>query len=154
MPQTKPHSGQQLGDIALVLRYSAFAVVATIANLATQRVVLATFDPNIRFMAALIAGTGVGLVLKYVLDKKWIFFDAPRPIADETRKFSIYTLTGVVTTLIFWGSEAAFWVIWHTQFMREAGAILGLAIGYIVKYNLDRRFVFRVPAARTPARDR
>jgi hypothetical protein len=26
--------------------------------------------------------------------------------------------------------------------MRELGAVIGLAIGYVVKYNLDRRFVF------------
>lgn len=26
--------------------------------------------------------------------------------------------------------------------MRELGAIMGLSIGYIVKFNLDRRFVF------------
>jgi putative flippase GtrA len=26
--------------------------------------------------------------------------------------------------------------------MRELGAILGLSVGYVVKYNLDRRFVF------------
>ena len=26
--------------------------------------------------------------------------------------------------------------------MREAGAVIGLGIGYFVKYELDRRFVF------------
>ena len=32
---------------------------------------------------------------------------------------------GVVTTAIFWGTETAFWVIWHTDLAREAGAVLG-----------------------------
>ena len=50
--------------------------------------------------------------------------------------------TGVATTVIFWGSETLFWLVWKTDFMREAGALLGLAIGYVTKYNLDRRFVF------------
>ena len=27
--------------------------------------------------------------------------------------------------------------------MREIGAILGLTVGYVIKYNLDYRFVFR-----------
>jgi putative flippase GtrA len=39
--------------------------------------------------------------------------------------------------------ETAFWVVWQTKELRELGAILGLAIGYVVKYRLDRRFVFR-----------
>jgi hypothetical protein len=26
--------------------------------------------------------------------------------------------------------------------MRELGAVIGLTIGYVVKYELDRRFVF------------
>lgn len=134
---------QKLKHGALVIRYALFAVLATVANLATQRLIFAAVDHEIRLFSALVAGTAVGLVLKYVLDKKWIFFDSAQPLAAETRKFSLYTLTGVVTTLIFWGAEALFWWIWQTQFMRETGAVLGLTIGYVIKYNLDRRYVFR-----------
>ena len=36
----------------------------------------------------------------------------------------------------------AFWLIWGTDLARESGAVLGLTVGYVVKYNLDRRFVF------------
>jgi putative flippase GtrA len=43
---------------------------------------------------------------------------------------------------MFWGAETASWLIWRTDVMRELGAVIGLTIGYIVKYNLDRRFVF------------
>jgi putative flippase GtrA len=137
-------SRHKLGNVNLVVRYATFAAIATVANIAAQRLIFATIDQEIRFLLALVAGTGVGLVLKYILDKKWIFFDAMRPLAAESRKFTFYTLTGIGTTLIFWGSEALFWVLWHTQSMRETGAILGLTIGYIIKYNLDRRYVFRI----------
>ena len=137
------HARQKLSKFELVVRYSAFAAIATIANLAAQRVVFATVQQDVRFLLALVAGTGVGLVLKYILDKKWIFFEAAQPLGAESRKFSLYTLTGVGTTLVFWGAEGLFWLIWQTQFMREVGAVLGLTIGYIVKYNLDRRFVFQ-----------
>ena len=44
--------------------------------------------------------------------------------------------------VFFWGTETAFWLIWKTDLMRELGAVLGLSVGYIVKYNLDRKFVF------------
>lgn len=127
---------------ALVLRYAAFAVVATVANLATQRVVLQVGDTGLHFAAAVGAGTLVGLVIKYLLDKRWIFHDVETGVRNHSRKFSLYTAMGLVTTAIFWGTETAFWLIWQTDMMRELGAVIGLSIGYVVKYNLDRRFVF------------
>ena len=57
-------------------------------------------------------------------------------------KFTRYTAMGLITTAIFWGTETAFWVIWQTDMMRELGAIIGLTIGYVTKYHLDRRYVF------------
>lgn len=126
----------------LALRYAAFAAIATIANLAAQRIVLAIVDMRGELAAAIVAGTGVGLVVKYVLDKRWIFYDASSGVAAHGKRFSLYTAMGVVTTLIFWGFETGFWYLWRTDAMREAGAVIGLAIGYVIKYELDRRFVF------------
>ncbi len=126
----------------LILRYTAFAVVATIANLATQRLVLGLGDTSGYFAVAVGAGTIVGLLIKYVLDKRWIFYDLDSGVKNHSRKFSLYTTMGLITTAIFWSIETTFWLIWQTDFMRESGAILGLSIGYVVKYNLDRHFVF------------
>jgi putative flippase GtrA len=126
----------------LILRYAAFAVVATIANLATQRLVLHFGDTDGYFAAAVCTGTIVGLVIKYILDKRWIFYDVETGVKSHGLKFSLYTAMGLITTAIFWGAETAFWLMWQTNVMRELGAILGLSVGYVVKYNLDRRFVF------------
>lgn len=133
----------------LILRYAVFAALAVLANLAAQRLVLSWQDDGAGFALALVVGTGVGLVVKYVLDKRWIFADREAGLAAHGRKFTLYTLMGLVTTALFWGTETAFWLIWHTDAMREAGAVLGLAVGYVVKYNLDKRFVFA--PARSPA---
>lgn len=132
----------ELSKNGLVLRYSAFAVVATLANLGAQRVVLGMTDRSFALALAIFVGTGVGLVVKYLLDKRWIFFDHSSGVATHTRKFALYTLMGVTTTLIFWGAETMAWWLWHTDLARETGAVLGLSVGYIVKYNLDKRFVF------------
>ena len=126
----------------LILRYSAFAGAATLANLAMQRLVLSTGETGLHFAAAVGAGTIVGLVVKYVLDKRWIFFDRATGLRAHGRRFTLYTAMGVITTAIFWGTETAFWLIWGTDLMRETGAVLGLAVGYVVKYHLDKRFVF------------
>lgn len=127
----------------LILRYAAFAVLATLANLGMQRVVFFYGGEGaLSFAIAVAVGTLVGLVIKYVLDKRWIFYDMGQGVRDHGKKFSLYTAMGLVTTAIFWGMETAFWLVWQTATMRELGAVIGLAIGYVVKFYLDRRFVF------------
>ncbi len=126
----------------LIVRYAFFAVVASLANLAAQRIVLSIGTSAFYFAAAVGAGTTVGLIIKYLLDKRWIFYDQGASLKDHSQKLSLYTAMGVITTAIFWGTETAFWLIWQTDMMRELGAVIGLSIGYVVKYNLDRRFVF------------
>lgn len=140
-----------MSPAALTFRYIAFALVATLANLAVQRVVLAiaALPGMLAFPLALAAGTLAGLVTKYVLDKRWIFDDRSRGVEAHGRLFSLYALTGVATTAIFWGTETLFWLTWGTDLARETGAVLGLAIGYAIKYRLDRRFVFARHEERT-----
>ncbi|MCR9271143.1 MAG: GtrA family protein [Hyphomonadaceae bacterium] len=126
----------------LVFRYSAFALIATVANLATQRAVLQFGQSALFFTAAVGAGTIVGLVIKYLLDKRWIFYDTASGLRNRSLQFSLYTAMGVLTTIVFWATETVFWLVWKTNLMRELGAIIGLSIGYFAKYHLDRRFVF------------
>lgn len=126
----------------LILRYATFAVIATVANLGVQRLVLTQGSDALTFAMAVGSGTLVGLVIKYILDKRWIFYDLDTSMKSHGQKFSLYTAMGLLTTAIFWGIETAFWVIWQTDLMREIGAVFGLSIGYVVKYHLDRRFVF------------
>lgn len=122
--------------------YILFAVIATLLNLGAQRVILAIGDAPPFFVLAVLTGTGLGLVVKYVLDKRWIFADPATGISAHGQRFGLYAATGIITTAIFWGMETGFWLIWGTGTMRELGAIIGLSIGYVVKYFLDRRFVF------------
>ena len=127
---------------SIIFRYIIFAILATIANLLTQRVLLLFDNNSIMFVVAILSGTIVGLVIKYTLDKRWIFYDSNKEFKDNKLKFYLYTAMSIMTTLIFWGIETLFWFFWKTEFMREIGALLGLTIGYFVKYNLDRKFVF------------
>ncbi len=126
------------------MRYIAFAIAATCANLLVQRLVIAVLPlpTGITFGVALVAGTGAGLVLKYILDKRWIFFDRSSGVDEHARRFSLYVVMGIATTVIFWGTETAFWLAFGTTLAREVGGVLGLSVGYYIKYRLDRRFVF------------
>ena len=134
---------------ALIFLYVAFAVLATVANLGAQRLILRTDASSLSL--AMLGGTLVGLVVKYTLDKRWIFADFSTGMRSHGRKFTLYSAMGLFTTAIFWSSETAFWLIWRTEAMRETGAVLGLAVGYFVKYRLDRRFVFSDTRRANPA---
>ena len=61
-------------------------------------------------------------------------------------QFAFYTFTGVFTTIVFWGTEIFFHYAFESDFMRYVGGVIGLVIGYILKFLLDSRFVFRKAA--------
>lgn len=138
---TVPATAHPLPLPVLAVRYTVFALAATAVNLLTQRGFFALYDGPFAIYGALALGTLTGLVAKYVLDKRWIFADRSTGVATHARKFSLYTLMGVFTTVIFWGSELAFDAVGGGDW-RYVGGALGLAVGYVVKYRLDRRFVF------------
>jgi putative flippase GtrA len=124
-------------------RYVAFAIVASGTNLLAQRGMLALYDGPFAIDVAIALGTGMGLVLKFFLDKFWVFQDrARRGWVRHGRQFGLYTLSGGITTAIFWAMELLAWKFYHTRALLFAGGALGLAIGYSLKYWLDRRFVF------------
>jgi len=127
---------------ALVVRYALFAAFAMLVNLSVQRLVLTGGDGLVWYAAAVGSGTIVGLLTKYLLDKRWIFRDFATGLQQHGEKFTRYAFMGLFTTAIFWGSETAFWLIGKTDLMREIGAVLGLTVGYVIKYQLDSRFVF------------
>ena len=125
-----------------MFRYIVFSIIATVLNLITQRIVLMGLDQSYGLLFAMLAGTLIGLVVKFVLDAKWIFYVRLSGTKTQSKRFGRYSLFGFITTCIFWGTEALFWIIWTTELARETGAILGLSIGYMMKYRLDKRFVF------------
>ena len=47
-----------------------------------------------------------------------------------------------LSTLIFWAFELSFDWLFEARYMRYVGAIIGLSIGYGLKYILDKQFVF------------
>jgi putative flippase GtrA len=126
----------------LIFRYVLFAILATFVNLSLQRYVLWFGENSSMLGLALVLGTVSGLIVKYTLDKRWIFEDLSDGAIEQSKQFTLYALMGLITTIIFWGIETIFWLVWRTDTMRELGAIIGLSIGYLVKFWLDRQYVF------------
>jgi len=128
--------------IKLTIKYALFALIATILNLATQRVIDTFYQGFLAYWVSLGFGTLIGLAIKYVLDKKYIFAYIAKNKADDAKKFVLYIFMGVFTTLIFWGFQTLFFTLWGND-AKFLGAIIGLSIGYFTKYQLDKRFVFK-----------
>ncbi|MEZ5526425.1 MAG: GtrA family protein [Gammaproteobacteria bacterium] len=126
----------------LVIAYTAFALIAIAANVLGQEASLLLYRGPGELYLSLPVGTAVGLLVKYVLDHRYIFRAQAIPLKAHGRQFSAYAATGILTTGLFWGSEILFELVFATREARYAGAVLGLAIGYALKYRLDKRYVF------------
>lgn len=127
----------------IALKYSLFALIATGFNLLFQYLSLLVYADMGSLYLAMFLGTLVGLVCKYSLDKKFIFYHTPKSKAHDLKKFIAYTVTGIFTTVIFWGTEIEFNIYFKEEGAKYVGAIIGLSIGYIMKYFLDKQFVFK-----------
>ena len=126
----------------LTIKYVIFALIATAVNIGAQDIVIRNYIGAFNILISVVVGTGVGLVVKYILDKRYIFRFRARDAAHDGKTFVLYTLMGLATTVIFWGFEFGFDHIFESKEMRYLGGIIGLAIGYLTKYHLDKRFVF------------
>lgn len=127
----------------LAINYAIFALIATAANIGAQEFIIRTYSGAFDILVSIVFGTGIGLVVKYILDKRYIFRFQARGVAHDSQTFILYSVMGLITTVIFWGIEFGFNHIFETKGMRYLGGIMGLAIGYLTKYQLDKRYVFR-----------
>lgn len=118
----------------LPIIYAILALIATATNIGPFALVV-----------AIIIGIGVGLIVEYVLDKRYIFSFRAENVTHDSRIFALYSLMRIVTTAIFLDFEFGFNHLFQTKEMSYLGGAVGLAIGYWVKYRLDKHYVFRTP---------
>jgi len=122
--------------------YTLFAVLSTAINIGSQMVSIWAYKGPLYVEISILVGTAMGLPLRYFLEKRYIFAFTSRNLAHDGKLFIFYSVMGVITTLIFWSTEYAFHLIYDTDFMRYVGGVVGLAIGFYVKYQLDKKYVF------------
>jgi len=126
----------------IVLLYSLFAAISIAANIGAQKGYLVAGPALYAVPISVLAGTAVGLGVKFFLDKIWIFKYQHRNIAHGLTSFILYCAMGLGTTAIFWGFEFGADRLFGTEPARFTGGALGLVLGYFVKYRLDKQFVF------------
>ena len=126
----------------MAIRYTAIAISASVLNLLLQAVISLFYNGPLAVEVAIILATGLVLPLKYSIEKRVIFEFQPTSLRHDARLFYFYTMVSVFTVLIFWCTEYAFHVIFRSEAMRYLGGAIGLAISFVAKYRLDRKFVF------------
>jgi len=124
----------------LAFKYILFAIFSTIVNLIFQYVSFIVYSGDFSLYFAMFNGTLSGLILKYILDKKFIFYHKPKSKRDDGKKFILYSIMGLFTTIIFWAFEIIFDKFLDQKYL---GAVIGLSLGYFIKYFLDKKFVFK-----------
>jgi putative flippase GtrA len=131
----------------LAILYALLAFIAAAANIGAQELVVRGYEGAFHVLLSVAVGTAAGLVVKYILDKRYIFRFRARDAVHDGQTFLLYTLMGLATTAIFWGFEFGFQHLYQSKEMRYLGGAIGLAIGYVAKYHLDKVFVFRTTPA-------
>ena len=81
-------------SLSITVKYSSFAVFATLANLFAQELTIRFYSAFLNIYAGILAGTLVGLICKYYLDKRFIFGYRASSAFNDMRKFLAYSLTG------------------------------------------------------------
>jgi putative flippase GtrA len=128
--------------VPIAVKYAVFAAIATGINIAAQRGVAFFVTGRFSIFISLFFGTISGLVVKYLLDKRFIFYYRPVSLGDEAVKVFLYLLMSGFATAVFWAVEISFDALFEFAAARYVGAAVGLTLGYSLKYELDRRFVF------------
>jgi hypothetical protein len=131
-----------LTAVRIAVLYTAFAVLSTVINIGSQMLSIWAFKGPYSVEISILVGTAAGLPLRYFLEKRYIFNFKSQNLKHDGKLIVFYSAMGVITTLIFWGTEYAFHLIYDADFMRYVGGVMGLAVGFYVKYQLDKKYVF------------
>ena len=132
----------QKSPLTIAVVYIILATLSTLINIGTQILSIWAYKGLYSVEISILAGTATGLPLRYVLEKRYIFFFKSESLSHDGRLFALYSFMSIFTTAIFWFTEYAFHLIFAAESMRYVGGVIGLAIGFYVKYRLDKKFVF------------
>ncbi len=128
--------------LAIVVLYIVFASLSTAINIGSQMLSMSIYKGLYAVEISILVGTATGLPLRYLLEKRYIFSFKSSDIRHDGQLFVLYSFMGVLTTVIFWLTEYAFHLLFAEDFMRYVGGVIGLGIGFYVKYRLDKKYVF------------
>ncbi|RPH00300.1 GtrA family protein [bacterium TMED221] len=127
--------------MSIGLKYILFAILAMTVNIFFQYLSFLLIDHKYELYIAILNGTILGMILKYYLDKNFIFYYVKKEFNNKNI-FLLYIFTSIFTTIIFWAIELWFSYYVNITYSEYLGALVGLTLGYSLKYILDKHLVF------------
>jgi len=127
--------------MSIGFKYILFAILATTVNIFFQYLSFLLIDHKYELYIAMLNGTILGMILKYYLDKNFIFYYVKKEFNNKNI-FLLYIFTSIFTTIIFWAIELWFSYYVNITYSEYLGALVGLTLGYSLKYILDKHLVF------------
>ena len=127
--------------MSIGLKYILFAILAMTVNIFFQYLSFLLIDHKYELYIAILNGTILGMILKYYLDKNFIFYYVKKEFNNKNI-FLLYIFTSIFTTIIFWAIELWFSYYVNINYSEYLGALVGLTLGYSLKYLLDKQLVF------------
>lgn len=128
--------------VSIAVLYTLFAAFSIVINIGSQILSIWAYTGPFAVELSILVGTATGLPPRYFLEKRYIFAFKSENLIHDGKLFVLYSAMGLITTAIFWGAEYGFHLIYGTETMRYIGGVIGLAIGFYVKYQLDKKYVF------------
>lgn len=122
--------------------YTLSAVISSALNISLQMACIGVYKGPFAVEISIFIGTVIGLPLRYLFEKRYIYAFQSKGIKHNGLLFVLYSFMGMFTTAIFWVSEYAFHLIFETDTMRYIGGLIGLTLSFWIKYQLDKNFVF------------
>lgn len=121
----------------IFLKYFLFSFFSILINITSQEITL-IFYSNIIF--SILNGTITGFLFKFYVDRKYIF--TREDTIFSLKELMLYSSTAILTTTIFWSFELIFLYLFESKAFKISGAVIGLSIGFFMKYQLDKKITF------------
>lgn len=99
-----------------------------------------TIPYNMHQLIGSILAVGITYLIKFFLDKYFVFKKAGSRLKDTSKEFLKYFLFAILTTIENIGIQFLLTNFLHTSL--EISFIIALSIGYLTKFFLDRKYVF------------
>jgi putative flippase GtrA len=131
--------------LPLYLLFAAIAIGVNYAVLNLSDKVLQPILPydKWRLLLSQVLAIGSGFVVKYILDKFYVFKDAIATKKEEYQKALLYGMMSIITTALYMSISWGFYFLVSPSSAKTTGALIGLLTGYTLKFFLDKKYVFR-----------
>ena len=119
-----------------------FAALSAVINIGSQMVLIWAYKAPFAIEVHILVGAAAGLAMHYFLEKRYIFVFTSKNLAHDGKLLFFYSAIGVITTFIYWNIEHAIHLIYDTDLIHYVGVVVGLATGYYIKFQLDKKHDF------------